>query len=429
MVFTSVAALFIDSGLSQALIQRNNISHVDESSVFFFNLLVAILAVIVMCLGASSIAVFYDQPVLKQVTIAMAFNLLINSFGSIHIAILIKALNFKTIAKASGIATIFSGILAVIAAANHFGVWSLVVQILSSSLLTVVMLWVLSPWRPKLVFSLNSIRSFFGFSSYLLLSGLLDCLYNNVYALIIGKVYSPQEVGYFNQAQRLQQLPINLMTSIVSRIAFPVFSKATEDHERLVRLMNKALRTTVFMTVPIVLCMLLLAKPLVLALFGFQWLPSVPVLQVLSLTGLIWPFHVFNVSMLKALGRADLNFRIMLVKFIVGLSLLIAASPYGMVAMAWAIFLASFLSLFVNIYYINKFLDHGVSKQVGIAVPYVIAGAPMAAVIIFINESHQFEDMICLLVSLFFGGAAYLMACKLANLSALNDLLSIIKGR
>ena len=395
--------------------------------MFFFNILIAILAALVMCLGASSIAVFYEQPALKQITMAMAFNLLINSFGSIHVVILTKALNFKTIAKASGIASVFSAALAIIAAYNGFGVWSLVIQILSSSLVTVLMLWVLNTWRPKLVFSLKSIRSLFEFSVYLMLSGLLDCLYNNIYALIIGKVYSPQEVGYFDQAQRLQQLPITLMTGIVSRIAFPVFSNTTEDRGRLIGLMDKALGATVFMTIPIVVCMLLLAKPLVIVLFGAQWLPSVPVLQVLSLLGLLWPFHVFNVSMLKALGRADLNFRIMVIKFIVGLSLLIIASPHGMVAMAWAIFVASFISLFLNGYYINRFLDHGVSKQLRKTAPYMLAGAPMAAVIFFINGFYQFEGQIRLLIPLLLGGLVYLLTCRIARLPALNDLLLTLK--
>jgi len=429
LVFTGVASIVIDSGFSQALIQRKLVTHVDESSVFFFNVLLSLFAVLLLYLAAPWIAIFYHQPDLELLMIAISANLLINAFGSVQIAILTKRLDFKALAKVGGVATVGSGSMALTAAANGYGVWSLVIQLISSSLLTVVFLWYFSPWRPLMRFSLASIRSFFQYSSYLLLSGLLDALQYHAYALIIGRVYSAHQVGYFNQAQRLQHLPIDLMTSIVGRIAFPVFSRDADDRDRLVKLMNRTLETTMFMTVPVVLCTLLLAEPLVVLLFGSQWLPSVPVLQVLSLTGLLWPFHVFNVTMLKALGRTDLNLRVMLVKFTTGLLLLFAAAPFGLVAIASALLLNSIISLFVNAHYIHQLLDHGVRKQLRITAPYLLAGVPMALLQISVILTGLVDGPLLVVLSLLLGGVGYMLACRGLRLQALDDVLMMIGRR
>lgn len=425
-IFFSIASLFVDGGFSEALIQRQHVSHLDESSIFFFNLLMGFLIALLMCVAAPWIASFYNQPILRDITYVMALNLVINAFGSVHMAILTKKMDFKVIARAGVMATVISGSLAVMAALLGLGVWSLVLQTLSASLLLTAMLWIWHPWRPMWMFSLKSIRSFFGFSGYLMLSGVMYRVYENIYAMIIGKMYMPQDAGFYTQAQRLQQLPVTMLTSIVSRVAFPAFSASADDKAKLVRGLRKALGLTMFMSVPIAIIFLLLAEPLVLMLFGEKWRAAASVLQVLSFVAMVLPLQMLNISMLKALGRTDLNVRVMVIKFVTGLSLLMFASPFGLVAIAWAFVCSNVINLFVNTYYTRILLDYGTIKQLKDVAPYLLAVIPMVMIILLIEYQLEFSNMFKLVLGVLLGGLSYLVTCMLAKLDAVDSMMSVI---
>lgn len=425
-IFTSVASLFIDGGMSQALIQRKNVTHTDASSIFFLNLIMGLVIALALCLSAPLIVGFYKEPILREIIFAMALSLFINAFGSVHTSLLTKNLNFKVIAKVGMVASLISGLIALAAAYNGLGVWSLVIQILSASFLTVIMLWVLHPWRPKWVLSFLSIRSFWGFSGYLMLSGLLYRIYDNVFAMVIGRTYSAQDAGFYAQAQRLQQLPIQLLTSIISRVAFPAFSSSFEDKEKLVRGLRKAIVLSVFMSVPIAVYILLLAEPLVLVLFGDKWLPSVPVLQMLSLAAMLMPIQMLNITMLKALGRTDLNVRVMVLKFLFGMGLLWITLPFGIVAIAGAFSLSTVINVFINAYYTNKILKYGAWQQLKDIFPYVLAGIPMSLIVLAIKLLIVQSVQMQLLISILVGGAGYLLVCWYTKLEALETLLEVV---
>ena len=424
--FTSVASLFIDGGMSQALIQRQNTTHIDESSIFFLNLLMGLVIALVLCLSAPLIVGFYKEPILREIIFAMALSLFINAFGSVHTSLLTKNLNFKVIAKVGMVASLISGLIALAAAYNGLGVWSLVIQILSASFLTVIMLWILHPWRPKWVFSFLSIRSFWGFSGYLMLSGLLYRIYDNVFAMVIGRTYSAQDAGFYAQAQRLQQLPIQLLTSIISRVAFPAFSSSFEDKEKLVRGLRKAIVLSVFMSVPIAVYILLLAEPLVLVLFGDKWLPSVPVLQMLSLAAMLMPIQMLNITMLKALGRTDLNVRVMVLKFLLGMGLLWITLPFGIVAIAGGYSLTTVINVFINAYYTKKILKYGAWQQLKDIYLYVLAGIAMSLIVLAIKLLIVQSVQMQLLISILVGSAGYLLVCWYTKLEAVETLLEVV---
>jgi len=424
-IFVSVASLFVDGGLSKALIQRQTVSHTDESSVFFLNLLLGFIVALLFCFAAPWIAAFYHQPVLIEITYAMSLGLFINAFSSVHIALLSKNLDFKLIAKVGTAASAISGVIAIAAAYKGLGVWSLVLQSLSSSLLTAVMLWILHPWRPGWVFSLQSIRSFWGFSSYLMLSGFLYRIYDNVFVMMIGYAHSGSQVGFYNQARKFQELPVRSFTGIISRIAFPVFSSFNHDKDILVKGLKKALALAVFMSVPLTIVLLLLSDAIILTLVGEKWLPSSPVLQMLSLATLLAPVQMLNINMLKALGRADLNFWIMAGKLILSIVCLWFVLPYGIVVIAITYTLLAFINVFINAHYTKRFLDYGVWKQLKDILPYVLAGVPMALIIIGIKAMFHLPVQMELLVAVSIGGLGYLLICWYAKLEAFEALLKI----
>lgn len=426
-IFISIASLFIDGGLSKALIQKHEVSHTDESSIFFLNLMLGLLVALCLCGVAPWIAAFYEEPILREVTYAMALGLFINAFGSIHISLLTKKLNFKVIAKVGMVVSILSGSIALAAAMAGLGIWSLVLQTLSTSLLTVVMLWFLHPWRPKWVFSLQSIRTFFGFSSYLMLSGFVSRIYGNVFVMMIGYAHSIQDVGFYNQARKFQELPVSSLTGIISRIAFPTFSSLNHDKQMLVKGLRKALALAVFMSVPLTIVLLLLPNAIILTLVGEKWLQAVPVLQMLSFATLLKPVQMLNINMLKALGRADLNFWLMLTKFILGVMVLWFVLPYGIVMVAVAYSVLSLINVFINAYYTRKLLGYSIWQQFGDISPYVLAGIPMVLIILSIKSGFDFSAQIELLVCATTGGIGYLFVCWCAKLEAMEILFKVVK--
>lgn len=426
-LFVAVAALLVESGFSQALIQRKQTTHLDESTIFFFTVLMGGLIAIALCTIAPWIAGFYGQPVLEQMTYWMALNLFLKSLATIHTTLLAKELNFKLITKTGTVSALISGGVAIFMAMHEWGVWSLIGQVLTATITSVLLLWMFHSWRPQMAFSFASLRSYFGFGGYLLWTGLLGTLHIHLYALLIGKMHSVQDVGFFSQAQRLQQLPVSIMTNVVGRVAFPVFSEAADDKVRLARGVRKALTSVMFVNAPLMLAMMVLAEPLVVGLLGEKWLPAVPVLQVLTAVGLMWPLHALNINVLKAQGHSALNARIQIIKLTVAVALLLILSPYGILAIAYGQVVVSILGLFVNTYYTNKLLDYGGMQQLRDIFPYLAASAPMVLGIWGTVWLLSWPIWLELLTALLIGSCIYLLVSKWAKLEALENMIMMLK--
>ena len=428
-LFIGLGELLIDSGFSHALIQRQDTTHVDESTIFFFTLFMSVVVALALISIAPAIAEFFDQTVLRTMTYWMALNLFLTSFGSIHTTLLTKKLDFKTVMKAGSVAALISGIAAVVMAMRGLGVWSLVGQVLISTLVNMILLWILCSWRPLWTFSLASLRSLFGFGGYLLLTGFLGTLYKNLYALLIGKLHTVQDVGFYSQAQRLQQLPVNILTNVIARVAFPVFSATAKDKVLLAQRMSKALMSVMFINIPIMLALLVLAEPLVVGLLGSKWSPSVPVLQALALVGLMWPLQALNTNVLKAQGHSNLNAKIQVVKLTIGILILVLTSPYGIVAIAYGQVVASFLIVFVNGKYTKKFLNYGVAAQIRDIIPILVASIPMVIVIKALFLLNVLPLFVSLPIAVLAGGGVYLLACKGLGIALLDELLRTLRSK
>ena len=428
-IFTGIASLFIDGGFSQALIQNQSTTHEEESSVFLFNLLMGVLISIGLCLLAPVIAKFYGMPILRSLTFAMAANLALNALGSVHNALLVKKLGFSVLAKVGAIATSIGGVFGISAAVLNMGVWSLVIQIWVTSVVTVALLWLWHPWRPALVFQFSAIRRHFGFSGYLVISNLMYRIYGNLFAMVIGKVHSAQDAGFYGQANKLQQVASMVLTTVVSRVAFPMFSEADGDKERLRRGLAKALGATLFVSVPVALSLSLFAEPVVLILFGEKWRQAIPVVEVLGLSAMFMPMQMLNISVLKAMGRADLNFRVMVIKFVTGLALLLLAAPLGIVAIAWAFVLSNLINIFANTYYTNVLLAFGPLRQAREVGGYFLAALPLILVVIVFREIIGLRNWGLILTALPLGLLSYLIACRIARMAALDLVWQLIRRR
>jgi len=293
-IFMAVIRTFLDSGFGAALIQKREVTQTDICSIFYFNIAIGLVTAGLLCLGAPWIAAFYNQPILTPLTRALSLTIVINSFGLIQSTILVKNINFKTQTKVTMISGILSGSIGITMAGFGFGVWSLVVQQIAASFFSTVSLWAFSSWRPALILSFDALREMFGFGSRMLFSGVLNQIFDNIYLVVIGKLFSAVDLGFFTRAKSLNDIPSQTLADMTGRVTFPVFATIQDDPARLKRGLNRTLTTLVLLNFPMMIGMAVMARPLVLVLLTEKWAPCIPFLQLLCLAGLLYPLHLMN---------------------------------------------------------------------------------------------------------------------------------------
>jgi teichuronic acid exporter len=407
-LFTGLATIFVDGGLSAALIQRQDVDHADESTVFWFNLGVGGIMALTLWMAAPAVARFYDHPVLVPLMSVFALNVFLGALGTIHATLLTKRLDFRTQMLAGVIATLASGAAALWMAWNGYGVWALAIQTIVMTSVLTTLLWLFNRWRPARVFSKSSVRKLFGFGSYHFASILLEMVYSRLYTLLIGRFYSVQELGYYNNADNLKQMPSGFLSAVLSRVALPMFSTAAEDKAKLRRGMQLAIRSMMLLNLPMMLGMIAVATPLVRTLFGTQWLPAVPILRVLCLAGIFWPLHVINLNVLMAQGHSRLMFRLEVSKKIVGVVCIGVGACFGVMGIAWSQVIVSTLAFGINAHYSRQLLDYGVFAQSRDFLPALGIAAPMAIVVYTMSIFWQALPPVELLVLVAAGGTIFL---------------------
>ncbi|ENJ7583692.1 lipopolysaccharide biosynthesis protein [Providencia rettgeri] len=350
-VFIAVSQVFVDSGLSSALIRKLDRSELDYSTAFYFNIGIALACYTLLYFCAPYIAHFYQQPELTPLTRVLALVVIINSFGIIQRTKLSIKMDFKTQAKASLIAVTISSLTAFCLAYYNFGVWSLVAQTLVYATFNVIFLNMLHRWLPMLSFSSESFRHLFGFGSKLMLSGLIDSIYQNIYQIVIGKKFNVLDVGYFTQANQLIKTPATTMTAIIQRVTYPMLSSIQNDENRLNAAYLLTLRLSAVVIFPILFGLGTIADPLIPELLGIEWKPAALLASILAMGFLLYPIHAINLNYLQVKGRSDLFLKLEVIKKVLITIILIITMPYGINAICIGIVIQSYIALFINTYY------------------------------------------------------------------------------
>lgn len=363
LVFTTIAAILVDGGFAAALVQQQRTSDDDETTVFLSSMGVGIAATAVLYLAAPAIAGFYSQPALTDLMRLALLTLPLGALAAVPDARLTQNLDFRSRTNAEIVASLLSGTLAVFLAWKGFGAWSLAWQAIASTGLRAAMLWWYSHWRPRGRFRAESFRRLFAFGGYLLLYTLLAALYMRLQALLIGRLFDSRTLGYYTLAQNTQQAPAQFMGSLLNRVGLPVFSMVADHPEKLVGALRLSLRVALFFFVPCMVGIAVFSQPLVTMLYGRQWDPAAPFLSLLALSAALWPLQVLNMAALSAQGRSDLVFRLELAKRVVSISLLLACSPFGALAIAWGVLVASLIAVGINTWYTRKSFGYGLTAQ------------------------------------------------------------------
>jgi O-antigen/teichoic acid export membrane protein len=426
LVFTTVAALLVDSGFGTALVQRQTTSDNDETTVFLFSCGVGAAVAIALWFAAPGIAVFYAQPLLTPLTRLLLFVLPLSALAAVPDALLTQRLDFKSRAKAEIVASLCSGVLAIVLAWRGFGVWSLAWQAVAAIGLRALLLWLYSGWRPRGRFNPGAFRSLGGFGGYMLMANLLNTISLRLQSLLIGKLFDSRALGYYTLAQNTQMAPAQFMSGVLNRVGLPVFSTVADRRNKLVAALRLSLRVAIFVFVPCMVGIATVAKPLIIMLYGARWAPAAPLLSILAVSATFWPLHVLNLAAIGAQGRSDLIFKLEVAKRIVSIGLIVAASFHSVMAVAWAVLASGLFAVAINTWYSKKLLGYGVVAQLRDQSATLLLSCG-AACVAWLVSHWLAHPLLALSVAIFAATATYLGAATLFRVRAWRELLEVLK--
>jgi O-antigen/teichoic acid export membrane protein len=411
----AVAMGFSDAGFGLALVQRNQITEDDKTSVFCFNIVAGIALTASLCAISPLVSIFYRQPILKALLCVSSFQFVLISFSVLQYSLMMRNMEFKTRAILTNTATLLSGAVGVGMAWNGFGVWSLVGQALSRHLFCSALIWTVRPWRPRGRFSWDSIRSLWAFSSRLVITYQMNTVFANLYSVIIGRVHRPADLGQFIRAYGLAQLPGGALTDVIANVTLPTFSRMQNDTQRLKASLRKTLRTLGAFHFPLMIGLAAVADPLVNCLLTQKWAPCVPYLKVLSFCGMLLPLQAIHRYSLTALGRSDLVLRCEMIKNVAAAAVLFVTVWFGVMTMVWGILGVTLLCYPINVHYSSKLIGYTWAEQVWDLVPMFLLNLVMGASVWCLGLSTFRSDWIRLALQVLCGfgvSALFASVCR-----------------
>lgn len=424
-IFMAIAQTFIDSGFGSALIRKKDCTDTDYSTAFYFNIAVGIICYLILFFAAPLIADFFKTPILVDIVRVLSINLFLNSLTIVQTAILTTAVDFKSQAKISLVATIVSGIIGLTMAYNGYGVWSLVYQSVSMSIVRAILFWMITKWKPQRIFSKNSFSYLFGFGSKILSASILHTIYANLTTILIGKFYTPKDLGYYTRGESLASLPSTNLTSILQSVTYPILSKIQDDDERLIHAYRKYICMT-SMVIFFGMCLLIaLSKPLIHALLSEKWMHSVIYLQVFSIAYMFDHICQLNLNILYVKGRSDLVLRLEVIKKTISISMIVAAIPFGVLAICISRAFYTQIAVIINTYYTGKLFGLGYIAQIKDFSKYLIYSI-IAVIPAFCLSFCSLNPMLILFIGT---SIALLIYCFFLRKDInFKDALSLIKG-
>lgn len=423
-IFLSFSQLFIDSGFSNALIQKKDSDETDFCTVFFFNLGVAIGLYLILFFLAPLIAKFYEEPRLTSVTRIISLNLILSSLSIVQKTRLTINLDFKTQTRAGLIAVIISGTIGVICAYKGLEVWALVVQGVVNQFIISVALMFFSRWWPKPIFSIQSFKRLFGFGSKLMLANILSSLYVNLTNLVIGKKYSSADLALYNRGFNLSQFPSTNLSDVLNRVIYPIIVRVQDDIEALRKEYLKYLHLSYYIILPLMGLLFVLARPLIDALLTEKWLDAVPYLQIFCINFMFYPLQLQSGNPVAALGHSGILLKAQIVKRIVSFVILIFSLTISIPAVCWGILASSAIEVFINIYICRKEIKIGFREHLKTLLDVILI-VGIICVIVFFTVKLIPNSMLKVLIGGFMGITLYLLATWIFNIKEKEYLIQM----
>ncbi|WP_438711921.1 lipopolysaccharide biosynthesis protein [Aquimarina muelleri] len=427
-IFITLSQAIVESGFSRALIQKKDTDQLDYSTTFFFNFLISILVYLVLYFTSSLIADFYVEPLLEDLVKIVGLNVIISSAAIIQRTILIKKIDFKTQAIVNIVAGIGGALIGIGFAIYGFGVWSLVFQYLSRNFMTSILFWVMNDWRPSLIFSLSSLKKLFSFGSKILASTLLYAAFQNIYLVVIGKIYKSEELGYYTRATLFKQIPATLVTTVIQNVTFPLLVAVIEDDIQVRAIMQRSVKLTAFLIFPMAITLIVFAHPLILILLTEKWLPTVILLQILAVGVIFFPINSINTNFINAKGRSDLFLKLEIINNILTILAIAITYRFGMTTIAIGYVSVSCIGFFTYAYYSGKFVTYSGVKQLRDMLPYALVSIIVTISSAFIWKLVD-DQIIYLSGGLITSAIGYILCSHILKFKELEDIKNIIRTK
>lgn len=427
-VFTTILQVFIDSGLSTALIQKKDADDLDFSSVFYFNFIVCLILYIIMFVSAPCIADFYKDSNLITIIRVISLTLIISGVKGVQQSYVSRNMLFKRFFFSTLGGTIFSAVLGIIMAYAGFGVWAIVFQQLSNNAIDTLILWITVKWRPIKKFSWIRLKHLLSFGWKMLASSLLDTVYNNLRNMIIGKLYTSADLAFYNQGDKFPKLIVTNINTSIDSVLLPTMSNEQDNHVRVKDMTRRAIKISTYIMAPLMIGLAFCARPIVQLVLTDKWLPCVPYLQIFCVSYLFWPIHTANLNAIKAMGRSDLFLKIEIIKKFIGMILLIITMNISVMAMAYSLLISGLISQIINSWPNRYLLKYSYIDQIKDILPNIVIALIMGGFVYFISYSNL-PILVSLVVKILSGGIIYLILSILTKNDSFIYLINILKSR
>ena len=414
-VFTTIMQVFVDSGLSTALIQKKDADDLDFSSVFYFNFAVCVILYLIMFFAAPIIASFYGIPELVSIVRVISLTIVISGVKGVQQSYVSRNMLFKRFFYATLGGTLFSAVLGIAMAYAGFGVWAIVAQQLSNTAIDTLILWITVKWRPKLIFSWDRLKGLLGFGWKMLCSALLDTVYNNLRSLIIGKIYSSADLAYYNEGKKVPNLIVTNINTSIDSVLLPAMSNEQDNRDKVKSMTRRSIMVSCYIMAPLMIGLACCASNIVTIVLTEKWLPCVFFLQIFCITYMFYPIHTANLNAIKAMGRSDLFLKMEICKKVVGLVLLFSTIFISVEAMTYSLLISTLTSIIINSWPNKKLLNYSFLEQMKDSFPSILLAVGMGAVVYLIGYL-PLPTLPLLLIEVTCGGIIYIVGSALLKL-------------
>lgn len=425
-VFINMAGIITQGGFNLALIQKKKVDEADFSSVFYLNIFIASILYILLFFIAPYIASYFEQPQLKSILRILAITLFFYSFSAIQNTIISREFKFKKLFISTLTASIIAGIVGIVMAYTNYDIWALVGFQLTNQFLVSIILWFTIKWRPKLLFSYKRIKSLFSFGWKLLVSSLIDAMDMNIRSLLIGKLFNPAILGFYNRGDQFPSLVVNNINGAIQAVMFPTLSTLQDDKNRVKEMVRRAIVTSSFIIFPMMVGLAVIAEPLVELLLTDKWLPAVPFIQIFCAGYALWPIHTANLQAINALGRSDIFLKLEIIKKALGIVVLIVSIPFGVYAVAISIVVGGVMASFINAFPNSKLLNYSIREQWNDVIPSLLLSIVMGAVI-YTFHWLEMPALLTIVVQVFAGIVIYIGLAALFRIECFTYLFVTLK--
>lgn len=423
-IFTTIFAGLVDCGFSNSLIRKKDINEADYNTMFLTNLVFSVVLYLLLFIVSPLIARFFVRPELVLIIRVSGLVLIIQALSIVQNTILAKKIDFKTKAKVSVISSLSSGIIGIGMAVCNFGVWALVCQLLSRQLLYSLFIWMFDRWRPRFDFSKDSFCYMWGYGWKLMLSGLLNNIWNQLYHVVVGGFYSPETLGQFSRSREYANLLSANFTSIVQRVTFPALSEIQNEKERLMAAYRKVIKTSMFVTTVALLSMAAVSEPLIYCLIGSQWHQAATYLPLICVSMTLYPLHAINLNMLQIQGRSDIFLALEITKKIIAIGPICLGIFLNIYWMLIGVVFVDIICFFLNSFYSGKELGYSSKKQMIDVLPSYAVGCIIVLTVYFF-KFLPVSNFIILPIQIIVGMSVFFLLCKFFRIEEYQDIKSI----